>query len=289
MTDSTPLVATAAVTVLAEGLDHPEGVAWDPQARVLYAGGEAGQLYAIEGGTVREVADTGGFALGLALDGEGRVYCCSGERVVRVTPATGAVEVYSDGSPDRAMFAPNYPSFAADGTLYVSDSGEWSGENGVIYRISPGGDTSIWTSALPMFPNGCCLTPSGDALAVVQSQRPGVWSVPIQSDGSAGEPHEICLLPDTVPDGVAYDRDGALFVTCYRPDRIYRVGVDGGIEVVAEDPTGNVLAAPTNLAFYGDDLERLGVANLGAQHLSCLDAGVRGLPLARPKLADAGA
>ena len=48
----------------AEGLDHPEGVAWGPDGRI-YAGGEAGQIYAIEAdGTVEQLASTGGFLYG---------------------------------------------------------------------------------------------------------------------------------------------------------------------------------------------------------------------------------
>ena len=34
--------------MLTEELDHPEGVAWD-RAGTVYAGGEAGQIYAIAG------------------------------------------------------------------------------------------------------------------------------------------------------------------------------------------------------------------------------------------------
>jgi sugar lactone lactonase YvrE len=30
---------------VSDGLDHPEGVCWSPAERMLYAGGEAGQLY----------------------------------------------------------------------------------------------------------------------------------------------------------------------------------------------------------------------------------------------------
>ena len=54
--------------VFAEGLDHPEGVAWGPDGRI-YAGGEAGQIYAIDGdGTVEQLASTGGFLYGMQGD-----------------------------------------------------------------------------------------------------------------------------------------------------------------------------------------------------------------------------
>ncbi len=32
---------------LADGLNHPEGVAWNPFDGLIYAGGEGGELYAV--------------------------------------------------------------------------------------------------------------------------------------------------------------------------------------------------------------------------------------------------
>ena len=41
-------MATGNIQELVDGLDHPEGVAYDPDADVVWAGGEAGQLYRVE-------------------------------------------------------------------------------------------------------------------------------------------------------------------------------------------------------------------------------------------------
>ncbi len=61
---------------IAIGLDHPEGVAWGHDGRI-YAGGEAGQVYAIDtDGRVEEIASTGGFMYGITLDGDGNIYAC---------------------------------------------------------------------------------------------------------------------------------------------------------------------------------------------------------------------
>jgi gluconolactonase len=271
--------------ILAEGLDHPEGVAWDPLGRVI-AGGEAGQVYSVSlDGHIAEIATTGGFVLGLALDAEGRIYACDQNRheVVRVDPAAGAVESYSSGTLDAPMRVPNYLAFAEDGTLYVTDSGGWKEDSGLIYRVLPGGETEVWTRALHLFPNGCCLSIEGDALIVVESVVPGVSRVPIRSDGSAGEPSLIAEVP-VVPDGVAFAADGTLYVSCYRPDRIYRIPLGGDPQILVEDPEGTLIAAPTNVAFGGENLELFFVASLARWHLAVAELGVAGAALRYPRL-----
>ena len=72
----------------------------------------------------------------------------------------------------------------------------------------------------------------------------------------------------TVLDGLALTADGGLLVSCYRPDRIYHLGRDGRVEVVAEDPQGTLLAAPTNVCFAGPELDVVVSANLGRWHLT---------------------
>ena len=71
-------------------------------------------------------------------------------------------------------------------------------------------------------------------------------------DLHSGAVEELARLDGTVPDGVAFTTDGGVLVSCYRPDRILHVLPDGRIEMVAEDPQGTHLAAPTNIVFAGD-------------------------------------
>ena len=65
------------ISTLVEGLDHPEGIAWGLDGHV-YAGGEAGQIYRvnIDRKEASEIANTGGFVLGIALDADSNIYAC---------------------------------------------------------------------------------------------------------------------------------------------------------------------------------------------------------------------
>lgn len=274
------------ITTVVDGLDHPEGVAWGPDG-FLYAGGESGQIYKIdtEAQTAQQIASTGGFVLGLALDGNGNIYACDSVRsaVLRITPQ-GEVTEFSSGTGDRPMQTPNYPVFDQQGSLYVSDSGSWPEGGGCIYRINAGGGTEVWSTDASNFANGMALSADGRHLYVVESVLPGVSRIPIHVDGSGGPLETVVKLPQTVPDGLAFDEEGRLYISCYRPDRIYTYAPDGSLHVFADDFQGTILAGPTNVAFGGQDMSTLFIASLGRWHIGRTQVQVAGARLHYPVL-----
>jgi gluconolactonase len=275
------------VSVLVEGLDHAEGIAWGMDG-YAYAGGEAGQLYRIDvdRGVLTQFADTGGFILGLALDAVGNIYACDiGNKCVQKITPGGMVTVYSSGPPGEPFITPNYPTFDARGNLYVADSGDWKADNGRIVKIAPGGEATVWDRGLSQFPNGLCMGPKGEYLyAVMSLGPPRIARVKIDTDGNAGITETVVVLPDTVPDGVAFDTDGNLYVSTYRPDRIYRMSPARELETLAEDPEGTLMASPTNIAFCGRERDILLSTNLGRWHITRYEAGATGMALEYPEL-----
>jgi sugar lactone lactonase YvrE len=262
---------------IAENLDHPEGLCWCPSAQALYAGGEHGQLYriALEGGSVELLTQIpGAFFLGLAVDSAGRIYACDigNHRVQRIHP-NGSVEPYG-----VEIAYPNYPVFAPDGNLYVSDSGTWNADNGSILRIEPGGrSTRLQTDPL-RFPNGLALF--DDWLYVVESTRPGVIRFP--RDG--GEVTLVLELERAIPDGLAFDAEGGLWISCWQPNRIMRLTPDGALSVIADDWSGIHVLTPNNLAFAGRDLTELAFPALGGNFVRAFKPGVAGRALHYPKV-----
>ncbi len=274
------------LTTLPAYLDHPECVAWSPVGKI-YAGGEAGQVYRIDAGngSTELFANTGGFVLGLALDAAANVYACDAGRqqLVKVTPA-GIVSTYCAGKVDQKMRAPNYPVFDANGRLYVSDSGDWGKRNGWIWRIDPDGTADIWTDVANGFTNGLCLAPDRKWLYIAESTPPLISRVAILADGTAGEREVVIELPHTVPDGLAFDVQGSLYVACFTPNRIYRYTLTGDLSIVIEDWEQYALVTPTNIAFGGADMRTLYIASLGGWNIRSLPMDVAGLPLHYPKL-----
>ncbi len=269
--------------VLVKGLDHPEGVAWDPRGQVVYAGGEAGQIYRVSLDDPRPdvVAHAPDFVLGIAVDGLGRVVTCVAEGKSSVCVLEGGtVRTLLTEVEGEPLEFPNYPAFGPDGTLYFTDSGLWGAHRGRIVRVGVDGMAEVLSRALDRFPNGCAVTPDGRWLWVAESLGPTVSRFDLR-DGSG--PELLATLHGHVVDGLALTRDGGCLIANYRPDRIWHLGSDGRLEVVAQDPYGTLLAAPTNVCFVGNDLGRVVSANLGRWHLTILDLGLVGLPLHYPE------
>jgi len=276
------------LSTIGSGIDHPEGVCWDPRG-ALVVGTEAGRVLWLDpdSGSIERSFDTGnGFIGGIALDAQGRAYACDvGEhRVLRIDASSGTVETYSTG-PDGATFAiPNYPVFDRSGRLYVSDSGEWGESDGRVVIIEPSGAASVGSTEASAFTNGLAISPDGAYLYVVESTLPGISRLPIGDDGALGSRQIVVEMPRTVPDGVAFTSDGGLLISCYRPDAVFLW--DGSTnELLVEDWTGLELSAPTNVAFGGAELEKLYSANLGAYHVTVIHAGLAGAALHYPDLA----
>jgi sugar lactone lactonase YvrE len=71
-----------------------------------------------------------------------------------------------------------------------------------------------------------------------------------------------------MPDGLAFDRHGTLYASCYASDEIHRINPDGRAELFAWDRWSILLSRPTNMAFGVNDPDTMYVANLGRQTIT---------------------
>ena len=272
-------------------VDHPESISVGPRGEA-YTTGTGGQVYCLdlEKNTAEQFASTAPRRmLGQVVDADGNLYCadCATGKVIRITP-DGEESTYATGPGGRAFACTNYPAFDRHGNMYLSDSGDWSGElNGRLYKIPPGGgEARLWYPEPVDTPNAIALDAQEQFLYFVETFGNGIARVAVALDGSAGVFERVVHMPRHIPDGIAFDEQGRLWIACHRPDVIYFFDLDARrLELFAEDWKGEALRGPTDVAFAGPNRDVLLAAspdNLVVHRFN--NPGARGLKLNHPKL-----
>lgn len=271
-------------------LDHPESLSVSADGQTVYTTGTGCQVYRIEldANRVSHFASTQGRCLGQAVDADGNLYAgnCGGYGVVKITPE-GEVSEYARGPGGRAIQCANYPAFDKRGNLYLSESGDWSEVNGHILKIAPGGgDAVLWYSEPVNTPNAIALDAEEKHLYFVETFGNAIARIAINEDGSAGPFERVVHMPRHIPDGIAFDMEGRLWIACHRPDAIYIFDLQSRrLELFCEDWAGHQLRGPTDVVFAGPERDILlasSLDNLVIHRFEGINA--RGLTLNYPKM-----
>jgi len=228
------------VTVLAEGLAHPEGPDVLRDGRIVFVETFAGRLSTWDARRgVCGYAHVGGAPNACALGADGVYVTQNGGAFAdwrSPDPRTPAIQwidldgrvhelaTAADGAPLRA---PNDLAFGADGRLWFTDPGHWTpggpSEEGRICALGRDGAARTLVETGRAFPNGIVGEPDG---SIVWSESHTRRVRRRRPDGSV---ELLATLPaDRIPDGLALAADGSLYVT----------GItSGGIDVLAADGT----------------------------------------------------
>ena len=122
------------------------------------------------------------------------------------------------------------------------------------------------------FANGVAIDET--TLWIIESAAPCVSAMSL--DG--GELQRVIELERCVPDGLAFDADGALLISCYQPNQLWRWSATSGLELIFDEWTGELILSPTNVAFYGEHLDRLALASLCGHNVVTIALERRGGP-----------
>ncbi len=270
-----PEIPIESFSVFATGVDHSECVAFDRHG-VLWAGGEAGQIYRISAEGKPELITTlGGFCGGLAFSPSDELHVCNpGLGIIRVK-ASGESSVFATHAGSRKLICPNYGVFDASGNYYVTDSGNWKQRNGCLIRYTPDGKGEIMTDSLG-YANGLALSADERFLFMVESDTDSVLRYELNT-GKALVPSEVYATEcGRLPDGLALDGEGNLYVCCYASDEIWRINPVREKSLFAWDRWAILLGSPTNMAFGGSDFDELYVANLARTTITRAKVGRKG-------------
>jgi len=271
------------------GVDHPESIGVGPNGEA-YTTGTGCQVYRLdlETNTAQQFAQTEARCLGQVVDADNNLYAAhTAGDVLKITPS-GGISVYATGPENTKFLCTNYPAFDKTGNMYVSDSGDWSDQiNGHIYKIAPaGGEARLWYPEPVDTPNAIALDAAERFLYFVETFGSSIARVAIADDGWAGAFERVVHMPRHIPDGIAFDEEGRLWIACHRPDAIYVFDLKSRrLELFAEDWRGKALRGPTDVAFAGQNRDILLAASLDNLVVHRFDnVGTRGLPLNHPQL-----
>jgi gluconolactonase len=274
-----------------QGVRYPESISVGPQGEA-YTTGTGGEIYRLnlKNNTADQFASTAPRRmLGQAVDADGNLYCADAStgKVIRLTPK-GEETTYATGPGEQRFVCTNYPVFTHDGSMFLSDSGDWSDAiNGHIYVIPPGGgEARLWFPDPVDTPNGMAIDADERYLYFVETFGPGIARIAINKDRSAGTFERVVHMPRHVPDSIAFDADGRLWIACHRPDSIYIFNLQTRtLDLFAEDWRGEALRGPTDVAFVGPDRDIVLAASLDNMVVHRFDnINVRGLRPNNPKL-----
>lgn len=192
-----------------DGLRHvvdvpgqPGGLGWTPGGDLLVVGSGQRSLLRLRGGELETVADLQHLTVGRCND--------------MVVDRHGRAYVGHFGY-DLLGGAP-----PADATLVL---------------VLPDGSARTVADQLA-FPNGSVLTPAGDRLLVAESGANRLTSFAVDDDGNLGD-RRLVDLGDVVPDGIALDADGAVWVADPIGCQLVRVDAAGQLtERISTAPHG---------------------------------------------------
>lgn len=199
-----------------------------PDAGCVFTGTVDGEIWRVspDGAKIDRVADTGGRPLGIEYV-DGRLIVCDAERgLLRVDPASGAVEVLATEADGRPLVVCNNAAVAGDGTIWFSDSStrplaRWKADfievarTGRLLRRHPDGAITTVLDGLA-FANGVALAADESYVVVAESTTRALDRVWITGERAGSRDRLGGLLPG-YPDNIALGSDGLIWVALGSP------------------------------------------------------------------------
>jgi len=226
--------------VRATGLGHPEGPYELDDGRVIYANSYASEIGVWDPATNKQgtYAFVGGGPNACMLGSDGAVYSTQHARIggwmapvqrpssIQKTHANGKVEILVTEADGIPLDGPNDLTFAPDGRLWFTDSGDWNPIDkphpGRIVCVETDGTAHIVEELDHVYPNGIVAEADG-SIVWVES-----YTLRVFRRSPNGTVNLLHTLPEGhIPDGLKVDMQGDLWITTVASggvDHISRTG-----------------------------------------------------------------
>lgn len=123
---------------------------------------------------------------------------------------------------------------------------------GSLFRVDPPGRaTKLWDGI--EVTNGLGLSPDRKLLYHCDSPTAAVWVYDVTSDGGVKDRRIFAKMPEGMPDGMAVDAEGGIWVAAVRAGEVVHFSRDGTVKERIKFPATMV----TSLVFGGRDMQDL--------------------------------
>jgi sugar lactone lactonase YvrE len=244
------------LTTLLDGLSFPEGPRWH-DGKLFFSDMHAHRVMTVDlagrSSVVCEVPNQPS-GLGWLPDGRMLVVSMTDRRLMRVD--RDGLKLHADLSA-LAPFHCNDMVVDSIGRAYVGNFGFdlHKGEQPratVLIMVTPQGKPRVVADELT-FPNGTVITPDGRTLIVGESFGRRLTAFEIAADGSLANRRVWAELGENVPDGIALDAEGAIWVASPTKSEVIRVKQGGAVTErikVATDAFACMLGGPDRRTLF---------------------------------------
>jgi sugar lactone lactonase YvrE len=227
-----PEVIMRQFKVLVDNLCFGEGPRWH-EGRLYFSDMHAHTVNAADpSGRLEVIAEVAASPSGLGWLPDGRMLIVSmmDRRLLRLE--NGALKLHADLS-SLASSHCNDMVVDANGRAYVGNFGHdfFKGEPqkaAELIMVTPDGSARVVARDM-MFPNGSVIPPGGKTLIVGESMAHRLTEFDLAADGSLANRRVWAELGDALPDGIALDAEGAIWVAAPFTHELLRVKRGGEI------------------------------------------------------------
>ena len=285
------------------GVQRPEDVVVSRDGRIWMSDQASAAAEALPDGTLNRVGNAGGSPNGNNMDLEGRIIIANvggldgggaSGPVQRLDVDTGEIEILADEIDGIPLLASNYPHVDSQGRIWVTHSTSRSGAaafsaddpDGFLFRIETDGSLTMLATEIE-FANGITLDPREENAYVCSTTGCHVLRFPISADGTLGErkvygPQLGKSVDDLaamrplnaqqrgelgLTDGCGFDQEGNLWVTLPMSNKVVAITPQFDVVTMIEDLEGEIMQAPTNVSWGGDDMTDLYIGSIRSDYV----------------------
>ena len=247
---------------VAEGLNFPEGPAYDGKSAIYLSNCNGGWITKYSDGKVDTFIHKNDQLLsiektnGLAFGKDDKLYVCEyGKGKIFRINKNAEVEVYADGYNGEKFNRPNDLTFDKNGNLFFTDPKSYDKNilDGRIFFIDAITNEVKLVDDSLAFPNGISISPVDRKLYVCESVFNRILRYDITNEYQLSNKEVFTVIPGGDPDGIEFDVNGNLYAAHFGGKAVYIFSPEGNLLQKIETPGSK----PTNLEFGGNDLKTI--------------------------------